>query len=143
MNSTVFITVIAGVLTYVLGQIVVKLVIDPIQDFKKTIGKVAHTLVMRAGVISNPGIGKDDAMDSTSNELRALSSDLHTHLRLIPYFSLSVRIFGLPSHKQVIQASSSLIGLSNGVRTARDGIYEMNASGVRKVRESLGIYYDT
>lgn len=141
MDFTIFVTVMSGVLTYVLGQVVVKLVIEPVQEFKKTIGKVAHALVMRANVTSNPGVGTSDVLDSTSEELRTLSSDLHTHLRLIPYFSLSAKIFGLPSQQEVLQASSSLIGLSNGVHTVRENTYGMNANGVKKIRDSLRIYH--
>lgn len=35
---TVFLTVISGVLTFALGQIIVRLVIEPVQELKKTIG---------------------------------------------------------------------------------------------------------
>lgn len=41
MNTTVFLTVISGVLTYVLGQLVLKLVIEPAQEMKKLIGQIA------------------------------------------------------------------------------------------------------
>ena len=45
MNFTVFFTVLSGVITFVIGQLIVKLLLDPIQDMKKTIGQVSHTLV--------------------------------------------------------------------------------------------------
>ena len=48
MDLIVFITLLAGLLTYVLGQITVKLVIEPVQELRKSIGKVAHGMVMHA-----------------------------------------------------------------------------------------------
>jgi hypothetical protein len=142
MDFTVFITVLSGVLTFVLGQMILKLVIEPVQECKKTIGKIAHTLIMRANLIANPGVGDKDVINSTSTELRALSSDLHSHLRLVPFYRQSARLFGLPTQQQMAQASSSLIGLSNGLSTVTEKIYEMNQSGVRKVCKALGIYYE-
>lgn len=37
---SVFITVFSGVLVFVIGQIVVKLIIEPINDFKKERSKI-------------------------------------------------------------------------------------------------------
>lgn len=51
MNSTVFLTVLSGVITYVLGQLVLKLVIEPVQELRKTIGVVAHAMIERAPII--------------------------------------------------------------------------------------------
>jgi len=36
MVSTVFLTVLSGVLVFVLGQIILKLIIEPVYQFKKT-----------------------------------------------------------------------------------------------------------
>jgi hypothetical protein len=140
MDLTVFITVLAGVLTYVLGQITVKLLIEPVQELRKSIGKVAHGMVMHASMISNPGVAPADLMHETSKELRMLSSDLHTHLRLVPWYSKTARVFGLPSRPQIIAASPCLIGLSNSVHRASGNVYEANAARVETIHDSLGIY---
>ena len=42
MDATVFYTVFAGVLTYVAGQLISKLVIEPVQDTRKPIGQISH-----------------------------------------------------------------------------------------------------
>jgi hypothetical protein len=124
----------------VFGQVAVKLVIEPVQELRKSIGKVAQGMVMHASVISNPGVPSVDAMDETSKELRMLSSDLHTHLRLVPWYSKTARVFGLPTHDQILLASSCLIGLSNSVHGASENIYEANAARVEKIHDALGIY---
>lgn len=139
MNETVFLTIFAGVVTFVIGELIVKLVIDPVQNMKSTIGVISHTLVQYANVIANPGTPKQELMDEASTALRGLSSRLRSHLCLVPKYNLTARLFGLPSHQQVCSASRALIGLSNSVYRATDRVFEMNAKSVEHVCDSLGI----
>lgn len=140
MNSTVFLTVFSGVLTYVLGQLVVKLVVEPVQDLRRTIGAISHALIEHANVIHNPGVPTKQMMREASEKLRMLSSQLQSHLYLVPIYHVTARIFRLPSRAAIQTASSALIGLSNSVFQAREGIYEINSKRVEAVCESLGIY---
>ena len=56
----VFLTIISGVSVYVAGQLISKLVIEPVHEMKKTIGKISHSLIENGQVIANPGlIGKE------------------------------------------------------------------------------------
>ena len=48
MNSTVFLTVLSGVITYVLGQLVLRLVIEPVQELRRTISVISHALIRSA-----------------------------------------------------------------------------------------------
>jgi len=59
VDSTVFLTIFAGVVTYVLGQIVLKLVIEPVQDLRRTIGAISLTLIERANVTQNPVVSRE------------------------------------------------------------------------------------
>lgn len=142
MDSTVFLTVLSGVITFVIGQLTVKLVIDPVQEMKKTIGQIAHSMIEHAHVIANPGVPSDDVMKETSNKLRQLSSQLQAHLYLVPQYQKTAKLFGLPCKEKVLAASGSLIGLSNSVFQAgpSERIYEHNAKRVEIVCDSLGIY---
>ena len=133
MDFTVFITVLSGVLTFVLGQLVVKILLDPVQDLRKTIGQISHTLVERANVISNPGVPTKEVMDETSDLLRKLSSQLHAHLFLIPSYNKTSVVFRLPSMESLLNASTNLIGLSNGIYRADDKVYEVNAKRVEAI----------
>ena len=140
MDFTVFYTVLSGVITFVIGQIIVKLFLDPVQDMKKTIGQVSHTFVERANVIANPGVPTKEVMDDTSDSLRRLSSQLHAHLYLIPSYDTTSKVFRLPSKEMLLDASTALIGLSNSVYRVDDRVYESNAKRVEQVCDSLGIY---
>lgn len=140
MDFTVFFTVLSGVITFVIGQLIVKLLLDPVQDMKKTIGQVSHTLVERANAVANPGVPTKEIMDDTSDSLRRLSSQLHAHLYLIPSYDVTSKVFCLPTKEKLLVASSALIGLSNSVYRADDLVYETNAKRVEQVCDSLGIY---
>ncbi|HOI50894.1 MAG TPA: hypothetical protein PLN02_00825 [Azonexus sp.] len=142
MNSTVFLTVLSGVITFVIGQLVLKLVIDPVQELKKTIAQISHSMIERANVIANPGVPSDDVMSETSKHFRQLSSQLHAHLYLIPLFNVTAKIFRLPTKEKILAASSSLIGLSNSIfrASATEHIHNHNARRVENVCDSLGIY---
>lgn len=140
MDSTVFLTVFAGVTTYVLGQLILKLLIEPVHDLKRTIGEIAHSLIEHANVIQNPGVPKEEVMIETSRHLRKLSSQLEAHLYLIPKYLFTSKLFFLPSRNSVLSAARSLMGLSSSVFRATEGIYKQNARRVEKICDSLGIY---
>ena len=140
MNTTVFWTVVSGVITFVIGQLVVKLVIEPVQDFKKTIGQISHALIEHAQVYLNPGVAKEEIQHGVSSQFRTLSSQLHAHLFLVPVYSLAAVIFRLPSREKVVAASKGLIGLSNSVfRDEGDGARH-NVRRRESICDSLGIY---
>ena len=140
MSATVFLTVLSGVLTYVLGQLVLKLVIEPVQEVRRTIGSISHALIERANVIQNPGVPTKEVMDETSSEIRKLSSQLRAHLYLVPRYRVTAQIFRLPTPEDIQAASNALIGLSNSVFRAEDNIYRVNAKRVETICDSLGIY---
>lgn len=141
MNDTVFLTVLSGVLTYVAGQLILKLVIEPVHEMKRTIGHVSHSLIEHANVISNPGVPRKEVMDGTSQHLRRLSSEIQSHLYLVPVYPVSAAIFRLPKKRDVLEASRALIGLSNSVFSARnDKVHEHNAKRVEKICDRLGIF---
>lgn len=140
MNCTVLLTIVSDVLTFVLGQIFVKLVIEPVHEMKKTLGQISHSLIEHANIIGNPGIPSKDIMNEASQQLRRLSSQLHAHLYLVPLYAITARIFFLPSAQKVRGASTKLIGLSNSVFQSTPGIHEQSAKRVESIRCSLGIF---
>ena len=140
MDFTVLVTVLSGVLTYVVGQLVVKIVVEPVQEIRRTIGQISHSLIERANVIANPGVPTEEVMRETSQHLRKLSSQLQSHLYLVPAYTTTARVFRLPSKDALLSASRNLIGLSNSVHRATDRAYEENASRVEKICDALSIY---
>ena len=74
---TVFLTVISGVLTFVFGQLIVRLVVEPVQELKKTIAQISHALIQLRSIYQNPGVSTQELESEASSKLRDLASHLH------------------------------------------------------------------
>lgn len=137
---TIFLTVLSGVMTFVLGQLILKLLIEPVQDFKRTIADIALALIEYANIYANPGAMSSDIERQASVELRKLSSRLNAQLYLIPCYHFTAKVFGLPSKSRVAEAASHLIGLSNGLSDSSSNLILVNLQRAEKIRSMLGIF---
>lgn len=137
---TVFLTVLSGVITFVLGQLIIKLFVDPVHDFRKTVADIALALIEYANVYANPGVAGSEIEKKVSEELRRLSSRLNTQIYLIPCYSITAKVFRLPSRNKVVDAASNLIGLSNGVFKSASDFVLVNMERADKIRNALGIF---
>ena len=136
--SIVFFTVISGVLTFVAGQLVLKLIIDPVYEFKKTVADIAIALIENANIYANPGVAGNEIERKASESLRKLSSYLNAHIYLIPSYPLVSKMFRLPSRDKVVDAAINLIGLSNGMFNS--SLVLVNVERADKIRDALGIF---
>lgn len=136
---TVFITVFSGVLVYVIGQIIMKLIIDPINDLKKTISKIVYDLVFYANVLGNPKGPDNENMASACKIMRQHSSILHAATHLVPAYKYIYKPFGIPSPEKIRKATNKLIYLSNGYDgpLANQGI--LNIYTMQEVQLCLGV----
>ena len=134
-----FETILAGVTVFVLGQVLLKMVIDPVQKLKATLGEIAHALVYFASAYGNPGMVPAERASEAYEKLRALSSQLASDLRVIPAFRVTRLVFFLPSRDQLVSAQRELIRLSNGVYShGTDGAMR-NLKQSQKIADALGI----
>ncbi len=133
---TIFATVISGVLVFVLGQIFVKFVIEPIKDLKEVLGEIHFSLVFHAQAIYTPA-GDRAGEDAAQKVIRDLASKLRAKTEVIPWYSLCSRISRgfLPPRKNIMDASSQLIGLSNSLK--QEDRSEVNHNRVEKIRKLL------
>lgn len=113
--STVFETIIAGVSVYVIGQIAIKFIIEPILEFRSLLGRVTQFFLRNQGEMISA-----DGSESTRNELFMLASELlQKRQSIILYSRLSV-IYGLPSSNKVLNAARSMNQIGNRVRTGKE-----------------------
>lgn len=113
--STVFETIVAGVSVYVLGQVVINFIVEPILEFRSLLGKVTQFFLRNQGeVISAEG------SESTQNELFLLASELLQRRQSIIWYSRLSLLYGLPSHDKVLNAARSMNQIGNRVRTGKD-----------------------
>lgn len=131
-------TAIGGVLVFVAGQVLLKFVIEPIQELKKLIVEINFGLVFHAQAIHTP-VGDRTTEDEASKAFRKLACDLSSKVAAIPWYGFwSKRSHGhLPNSKDINTASSQLIGLSNSVYGENRS--EINEKRVGKIRSLLNL----
>lgn len=134
---TVFTTIVAGFLTFVLGQIFIKLVVDPVHDFKRHVAAIAHSLIEHAATLSNLPVPEERDPQGIKTHFRKLASRLQATFYLVPCYKFTARAFGLPTRENVHKAASTLIGLSNSVF---GGDNHRSAWEQQEVYDALGIY---
>ena len=129
-------TILGGLLIYVVGQLVSQLFIDPITSLRKAVGEVADTVIFYANIYANPGVVPKETADEAAEALRQKAALLRVRAHAIPWYWLPRLIRLVPSHKEIHEASRSLIGLSNGVH---NGDPSHNIKLQQKIRGELSL----
>jgi|SRR5882672_686705 len=137
---TVFLTILAGVATFALGQFVLVLLVEPVRELKRTIADIAVALIKYANIYSNPGVVGDEKENEAARELRALASKLNAQMYLVPAYSKLYRLFGLPAKSSISQSMRYLIGISNAMHKGNADMGTANAEKSDKVCDLLGIH---
>ena len=141
----VFLTVFSGVLVFVIGQIFLKLVIDPVHQLKRIISDISFALIQYANVWRSPDLPyeEDKELLEATGEFRKLASLLNASRYLIPIYNQTKIIFFLPKGKELDSAGQNLIALSillenpedprSGLEYARKG-YEKEICGALNIK---------
>lgn len=137
MSNQVFFTVLSGTLVFVLGQILQKFILEPFQEYKKTIGKIDNRLKFYSNILTNAGFDKKTIVEIT-DAMRNLSCDLEANYKQIPLSKFFSKIGVLEKKDDIAEAARFLISISNsGGRSSTRAIRVDN--DIRKVREKLKI----
>ncbi|SFP85392.1 hypothetical protein [Hydrogenimonas thermophila] len=110
-----FATVISGVLIFVLGQLLLKLVVEPLQELKKEIALTLDSLFFYKYKISSPNANLEKDIFEVSSILRKHSSNLEVKSSIIPFYNCWYKLRILPSKKNIKKATNKLIGISNSL----------------------------
>lgn len=108
--------VIAGVLVFLLGQFVLKLVLEPVVGVRKVLATTRTTFDYYADIWANPPPPATPAGPrqlEASQALRKAAGELRVAPVSVLGYRLIRRLFGLPSESQLNGAARGLIGLSN------------------------------
>lgn len=137
--------IIAAIVTFVGGQFILKLVIEPAQEMKRTIGLISHSLIKYNKDISNRPINKDKAHE-IYDHLSELAAKLQASFYLIPKWirksNWLTSVFGFPSQKNILEASQQIQSLASGLYAHPDEtrIYEEIAYRKRNICRCLDIF---
>lgn len=156
------ITVLGGFIVYVAGQIFTKFLIDPINEQKQIIGKIADALIFYAnkyysivGYDTSTGFStlwsSSEEREQTkkveeenkkrnnliSDTIRSLGTQLLSKTYIIPYYGFFAKLGLVKTEKNIIAAQHGLMGLSNMVG---DPDWEMRAKFEKEIRVALGLF---
>jgi hypothetical protein len=104
-------TICGGVIVYVIGQLLSKFLIEPMQDLKKAIGDTRFNLAFHAPTIRTPISRTPARCDEAYAAIMKSSCDLLTKLEAVPFYRYIPRSF-LPSAGAISQAAVDLRALS-------------------------------
>ena len=109
----IFKTIVTGVAVFVLGQIFLKLVIEPIQKLRETIAEVAYYLANDHAVIHNADVVAKKIAQTASSNLKQLGARLVSGQQLIPFYSVFRTLLSLPKKANIKSASQKLFQIRN------------------------------
>jgi len=102
--------IVAGVIVFAISQYFLKLILEPIIEFRKILSDISHTLLFHQRKILT---GKSDDLNM-HDKIAKLSAQLRSSVYLIPFYTLlfRLRIFGLPKRDNILLACRKLNLLS-------------------------------
>ena len=115
MGNSLLLTVFAGVSVFVVGQCVLKLVLEPVVEMKNTMGKITALFLREQASIVNALCTAD-----VIGEIKCLASELQARKQAIPGYKFWSFLLGLPSSEKLIDACRSLNSISYSVDSAAD-----------------------
>lgn len=135
-----FTTIISAVMIFVLGQIGLKLIIEPIQELKKEISEILNAMVFYADRVSNPNSNSQEVIDEVSKILRKHASNLEAKSSIIPFYRIFEIFRVLPNKQNISEAKSHLIGLSNSLSKSENNSGINNSTKNNEIKILLTTY---
>ena len=120
-------TVLGGVLIFVVGQILLKLVIEPAQELKKSLGAVSNILLLHQAQLINAAFNREIAFEIKSKSVEILSKS-----SVVLGYRLIRKILGLPSKSNILLACRELNHVSYGMREESKAYEDSSAYNAKK-----------
>lgn len=102
-------------MVFVLGQLVLKFLLEPLQQYKEVKGEVSYALHYYANIGGPPGFATEEERQEAQKHLRGLASKVRVCYHKIPWYRFFAGIGWLPKKSALLKASDALTGWSNEV----------------------------
>jgi len=129
-------TIFGGVLVYVIGQILVKFVIEPIHEQKKLLGEIADSLIFYSNIYTSPGLIPKKSHEA-HEKFRQQATLLLSKTHMIPNYSFFSCLGMVVCQRDIEEAFSNLIGLSNSVFRSPNDSGTRNSDTAKKIKSLL------
>ena len=133
-------TILGGVLVFVLGQIALKLVVEPVHALKRSFSDVSSALLVNAPFTYNASALTEDQKRLVRERLLALSGTLHAAVMLVPCYGVWGCVFFLPSKATVYEAAQDLVAVGNWVQSTNPDPLPHIIKHLQSAADKLGIY---
>jgi len=107
---TALFTILAGALTLVIGQIIIRGALEPALELKRLIGTIAHDIDFYANRFLS---ATPDEQREWRDRFRKHACSLREKLTVTIWYPISARVFQLPPESAVRNAAHHLIEYSN------------------------------
>lgn len=108
-------TIITGVLVYVLGQIIIKFFVEPIYEQRKAIGDVLDMLIFYGIIYVNASNFDKQQHDEVAKAMREKSSLLRVRTYAIPHYDSLANLGIVLERKSIHAVCKSLNAISHDV----------------------------
>lgn len=109
-------TIFGGIVIFVIGQLSLKFVIEPIFEFRRVLREIQFALIYHAKALHTPVEGDEERCYEAATVIRRLAADLCAKVQSIPFYGRLFKACGLPDRSSCQKAASRLIGLSNSLQ---------------------------
>jgi len=139
-------TALVTIGVFVIGQLIQRIFIEPIQEVRRTVGRIIHAHTFYANYMARrpiPFVGYEgmtvgnppDEMKSAAIELRKLASDLRGSYQVVPLRKYVPMRWCIWPRATIEIVSSALIGWSNALIGGSD-----SGECKKKIADALGLY---
>jgi hypothetical protein len=127
--ETALLTVVIGVVVFVLGQIAQRFFIEPVQEQRTLRKEIAHLVY---SYDTTRSLKKSGLQQEASRNLRRLSGQLLSTLWTVPYYRLFESVRAVRKQGDVLAASAALAGWALAVSTDDNPAASRHRSKVAK-----------
>jgi hypothetical protein len=133
----IFATIVAGVIVYVLGQIVQQFVLMPIKEFNKERGDTSYLLLRHQAAITNASGRNQEVLD----EIQQVAASLISTVDQIPFYNVLCRVkaFRLPARIAIVEAAREVNGIVYRMKVSNLGDAMENTLALEKITDLLGV----
>lgn len=126
-------------MVFVIGQILLRIYIDPVVRMKGTIGETAFTLSKFSHVAHNASTTSEETVSEVFMAFRELSARLRANLHQVPCYGTMSFIFRLPQESKVQEASKNIVAISNWMTTKNNAQTEHVMLNFQQAFLNLGL----
>jgi hypothetical protein len=118
-------TILGGVVVFVISQFIEKFTIEPLSQFEKTRGEINYHLIFFANIYTSPGTIEKDELTKLLSRLRELAAQLITDTYMIRGYRLLALFQRVPQKRDLILATNQMFLFPMSFREGNISVIEI------------------